>query len=108
MKYKPSPFLVGFIQALLVIIYCAFVASIMQNGERWFGKINEPFIGILLILLLLSTSVLLCALFVGAYPLYLYLADPKANLKNSLRVVGWSAVWLLLFLCAFFILLWII
>ena len=105
MKFKPSPFFTGFLQALLVFLYCAFVAAILRNGEQWFGNIREPFMGILMFLLLFCTSALICALFVGVYPLYLYLADPKENLKRSLRVVASSGIWLLLFVFVFFILM---
>ncbi len=108
MKKKLSPFFVGFIQALLVFLYCGFVASIIRNGEQWFGRFTDPFLAILMFLLLLCTSVFLCALFVGAYPLYLYLADPKENLKRVLRIAAASGVWLLVFLFAFLFLLWLL
>ncbi|MEW5805918.1 MAG: hypothetical protein AB1756_00950 [Acidobacteriota bacterium] len=105
-KFHLTPFSSGFLQAVLVFIYCALVAMVFQNGELWFGKIQEPFVGILLFLLLFCTSALLCVLFVGAYPLRLYLSNPAENLKKALAVLGWSGAWLLLFIFGFFFIIW--
>lgn len=101
-KFELSPFFSGFLQALGVFVYCILVAILLRNGEKLFGSKVEPFIAIVLILILFSTSALICALIVGAYPAFIYFSDSRENLKKALKIIIWSGVWLL-YLLVFFI-----
>lgn len=105
-KVSLSPVFIGFLQALGVFLYCALVAIFIRNGESWFGKLADPFLAILLFLLLLCVSALICTMLVGAYPIYIYFADTRENLKRALKVTIWSGSWLLLFFLGFIGILW--
>lgn len=107
-KWKLSPFFIGFLQALAVFVYCVLVALFIRNVEHWFGKGFDPFLGIIIFLLLFCTSALICALLVGAYPAYIYFADSRENLKRALSVLISSGIWLLIFFIIYIAILAII
>jgi hypothetical protein len=73
----------GFTQATGVALYIGLVVTILGNGEKVFGKFNQ-FTGFALMLLLLSTLILICALLVFAQPYRLFL-DKKG--KEALQLV---------------------
>lgn len=100
-KITLSPFFIGFLQAIGISLYCFFAALLIRNGDRLFGSRVEPFISIVFILIFFCASALICALLVGAYPVYIYFTDSGENLKKALRIIIWSGVWLLCFLVFF-------
>lgn len=90
-------------QAGVVIFYCSLVATIFAYGNLLFGRLptySAPF----LLLLLFSTSALICGLSVFGYPLYIYLKN-KA-LDESLKIILLTAFWLIIFVLI--VLIWII
>lgn len=87
--------IVSFLQSLGLITYCFIVGSLIFNkAEDWFGPMNETF-GSMLFLLIFVVSALICALIVFAYPVSLFIETKKG--KDSIKIVGYTAGWLLLF-----------
>ncbi|MFC1649545.1 hypothetical protein ACFL2C_02400, partial [Patescibacteria group bacterium] len=68
---KTSPGLVGFLQASAVAIYCLGVGSLMWQGDRFFGKVNN-FLGPVLFLVLFVVSAVACTLIYFWYPFQLF------------------------------------
>ena len=91
---------VSFFQALGIVIYCGLVGLIFWRGNQWFGKMNN-YLGPVLVLTLLSVSVLVCGLLAFGYPVMLFWDEKKT--RDALKLVGYTAAWLLGFI--FFILL---
>ena len=88
----------GFFQAFEVFLYCALVGLIFWKGNEIFGEVKSYF-GPVLVLLLFSTSVLVCATIVLYKPYKLFIADKK---KEALDTVISTAIWLFGFLLVFF------
>ncbi len=88
----------GFLQALEVFLYCALVGLIFWKGNEIFGKVNSYFAPVL-VLLLFSTSALICAAIVLYKPYKLFIADKK---KEALDTVISTTIWLFGFLLVFF------
>lgn len=80
----------GFLQALGVAAYITLVGLFMWNGNNLFGKLNS-FLGPVLILMLFSTSALICGLIVFYKPYKLFLEGKK---KEAVTVVISTALWL--------------
>jgi hypothetical protein len=93
----------GFLQALGVAAYCSLVGLIFWQGNNIFPKVSQYF-GPVMVLLLLSTSVLICGLMVFYKPYKLFFADKK---KEAANVVVFTSVWLFAFFI-FFVLLMIL
>jgi len=91
----------GFFQALGVSLYCTLVGLLMGSGDKIFGNLGLPF-GPVLILLLFSVSVLVCAVIVLYKPYTLFI---KGNKKGALETVISTAAWLFAFLLVFIVLL---
>lgn len=89
---KFESYRLGLLQAILVLAYCTFASVFMFKGDEIFGKIDS-FIGPLLFLVLFSTSALLCSLAVFGIPVVLFLENSK-NLKKSVEIVAFTALWL--------------
>jgi len=89
----------GFLQALGVSAYCSLVGIIFWKGNEVFPDMN-PYFGPVMILLLFSTSALICGLIVFYKPYKLFFAGKK---KEAVRVVVSTALYLFLFLVAFFL-----
>ena len=85
----------GFFQALGIVIYCGLVGLIFWRGNQWFGKMNN-YLGPVLVLTLLSVSVLVCGLLAFGYPVMLFWDEKKT--KDALKLVGYTAAWLLGFI----------
>jgi len=88
----------GFLQALAVAVYCLLVGLLIGNGNEIFGNLGLPF-GPVLVLLLFSTSALICGALVFYKPYKLFIAGAK---KEALDTVIFTAVWLFIFLLVFF------
>lgn len=93
-KRKYSLEFIAFFQAFGLLTYCSLIALLLWQGNNWFGKVPNYF-GPLLFLTLFSTSALISAIIVGAYPFILYFN--KKQTKEAIRLVLYTASWLLIF-----------
>jgi len=93
MKKISLPF-IGFLQALGLSIYCALVGVIFWKGNTWFGKANN-LIGSFAMLSLFVVSTLICALIALGYPFIVFW--DKKNTKKALKLVIYTAGWLMFF-----------
>jgi len=84
----------GFIQALGVLVYIGLVGLFINNAEKVVGNLGLPF-GPIFMLLLLSVSVLICAVLV-LYKPYKFFIDGKK--KEAFNTVISTATWLFIFL----------
>lgn len=84
----------GFLQALGVFVYIALVDLFINNAEKIVGNIGLPF-GPMLMLLLLSVSVLICAILVLYKPYKLFVEGKK---NEASKVVVYTALWLFILL----------
>src|SRR4030066_174977 len=91
----------GFLQALGVAAYCSLVGLIFWQGENIFPRVN-PYFGPVMVLLLFSTSAMICGLLVFYKPYKLFFAGKK---KEAVSVVVSTAVSLFAFLILFFLLM---
>lgn len=91
----------GFLQALGITVYCSLVGLIFWQGNRLFPKVNQYFAPVAM-LLLLSTSVLICGLSVFYKPYKLFFAGKK---KDAANLVISTSLWLFAFLFIFFFLM---
>jgi hypothetical protein len=87
----------GFLQASGVFFYCFLIGLIMGNGNKLFGKVDNAFTPIF-VLLLFSTSALVCTAIVFYKPYRLFTNDKK---KEALDTVIATALWLFAFLFIF-------
>ena len=85
----------AFFQAFGIVIYCGLVGLIFWRGNPWFGKMNN-YLGPVLVLTLLSVSVLVCGLLAFGYPVILFWDEKKT--RGALKLVGYTAGWLLGFI----------
>src|SRR3989338_1495741 len=85
---------IGLAQALGVVAYCSFIGVFFWKANEWFGEPPE-YIGPVLMLTLLSTSALICALITLAYPAFLIWK--KNQLVKALKLIGFTAAWMVLF-----------
>ena len=90
---------IGLLQAVGLIGYISLIATVMQNGERLFGQMDNV-VGPIVFLTLFSFSVLICALITLGYPFKLFWIKKKP--LEALRLVGYMALFLFLFLLIMF------
>lgn len=88
----------GLIQALGVSLYCGLIGTVMQNGDKLFGR-QDTFITPIAVLTMLCVSVLICALIVFKKPYELFFDGKK---KEALNVVIYTAVSLLVIVIILF------
>lgn len=81
----------AFLQALGVVLYCSLISLIFWQGQNWFGRVPN-FFGPFLMLIILSTSALVCGLLIFTYPVKLYLQTKKVN--RPIKLVLLTAAWL--------------
>src|SRR4030042_4947098 len=96
-KRKLSLRLVAFLQALGLVFYCGLVSLFFWQGENLFGQ-YPSYLAPLLMLVLFSTSALIVALLTLGYPIILFWK--KKQTMQALRLVGYTAVWLIAFIAA--------
>ncbi len=90
----------GFLQALVVFIYCIIVGLFMFNANHLFGP-TDTFLAPVFALMLFSASALICGLIVFYKPYKLFFDGKK---KEAANVVIFTSLWLFLFLfIAFFL-----
>ncbi len=94
-KEKLSLKLIGFLQALGLIVYCGLVSLLFWRGGNLFGP-SPSFWGPLLVIVLFSTSALIAALLTLGYPFVLFWK--KKQTMQALKLVGYTAVWLVFFI----------
>ena len=97
---KRNPVFVGFLQSLGLVAYCSLVGFIIWRGEAWFGNAGN-LLGPILFLSLFVVSAMICALIALGYP-FIVFWDRK-NTKEALKMVGFTAGWLALFVLTFLI-----
>lgn len=85
--------LIALFQALGLTAYCGLVGMIFWKAEEWFGRAPD-YLGPVLMLTLFSTSALICALLTLGYPAFLLWK--KNQPVNALKLIGWTAGWLML------------
>ncbi len=86
-KLKPS--LIGFLQALGVVIYCALVSGFFQLGNRFFPNQSDFLISIL-ILILLVLSAAITGTIVFGYSAYLIL---NQKIKEALFIFCYTLLY---------------
>ena len=101
MKKASLPF-IAFFQALGLVLYCGLIGLLMWKGNDLFGKINN-LLGPTLFLVIFVFSAIICALIAMGYPFYLFWE--KKDTKKALRLVGFTAGWLVLFVLMIMLLL---
>ena len=84
---------IGLAQALGVVAYCSLIGVFFWKANEWFGEPPE-YIGPVLMLTLLSTSALICALITLAYPAFLIWK--KNQPVKALQLIGFTAAWMVL------------
>jgi len=94
----------GFLQAVGVVVYCAVIATIMSNGNKIFGNIDNSYFGPLTFLTMFATSALICGLLVFYKPYLLFFEGKK---KEAVETVLSTAASLFGFLILFFIILFL-
>jgi hypothetical protein len=87
----------GLLQALGITAYISLIGFFIGSGDKIVGNIGLPFAPVF-VLLLLSVSVLICAVLV-LYKPYKFFIDGKK--KEALSMVISTAVWLSIFLVIF-------
>jgi len=88
--------MLGFFQALGVTFYCSLVGLLFWKGNEIFGQMN--YLGPVLVLVLLSVSVLICALIVFYRPYRLFFDGKK---KEASELVLSTTAWLFVFFLVF-------
>jgi hypothetical protein len=84
MKKQNIP-LAGFLHAVAATAYIGLVASIMNNGNAWFGQKDGPFTPMAaMMLFVLSFGVMVCLAFVR--PVLWYLDGKK---KEAIQLLVW-------------------
>lgn len=85
-------------QALGLTAYCGLIGTLLSFGENWFNKIPE-FLAPLIMLVLLSTSALICGLITLSIPLKIFFSDKQP--KKAIRLVFYTVIFLLIFVFLF-------
>lgn len=80
----------GFLNALGALVYIVIVATIMQNGEKIFGKTDNFITGISFLLLFTLSAFTVGGLVVGK-PIMLYIDNKK---KEAITLFITTALWL--------------
>jgi len=99
---KLTPGILGFLQALGVAAYCAFVGIIFWKGNEIFGKM-DVYVGPVTFLILFIASAMICALMVFYQPYLMFFAGKK---KEAAETVVNTAAWLFLAFTALLILMY--
>lgn len=94
----------GFIQSVLLLLYCSLIAALVTNGDKIFGKM-PGFLGPLLFLLLFSTSAIICGLITLYFPFILFYY--KKQTVQAAHLVFYTAKWSVLFTLIILLILFI-
>ena len=94
---KLSPAIIGLAQSTGLIAYIILVGTVMDNGNRWFGALNNAgILGPVLFLALFCFSAIFCAAIIGAYPFYVFWE--KKNINLAFKISFYNALWLFIFI----------
>lgn len=85
--------MIGFFQAIGLTVYCSLVSILFWQGNKLFGNVPNYF-GPFLFLIIFTTSALISALITLGYPFLLFWE--KKQTKEALKLVGYTAGWLVL------------
>ncbi len=85
--------MIGFLQAMGLTVYCSLVSILFWQGNRLFGRVPN-YLGPFLFLVIFTTSALVSALITLSYPFLLFWE--KKQTKEALKLVGYTAGWLVL------------
>lgn len=96
MTKKPL-WLTGLLQALGVAAYCGLAGIVFWKGGQWFGN-QTNYVGPFMVLTLFSASALVCAFIALGYPAFLIWK--KNQPVRALRLIGWTALFLVLIVAA--------
>lgn len=88
----------GINQALGVVLYCSAIGTVMQNGDKFFGK-QDTFMTPIFVLTTFCVSALICTLLVFKKPYELFFVGKK---QEALNVVVYTAVSLFVILTFIF------
>lgn len=83
------------LQAAGLILYIFLVGVLFWRGNEIFGRINN-YLGPVMVLTLLVTSAIICAIFAFGYPVILVWKYKKPI--KAVKLVAFTALWLLGFL----------
>jgi len=83
--------LIGFFQALGVVIYCGLVVSFLQSSNKFFGT-PPGFLGSVLILVLLVFSAAVSGSIVFGYPAYLAL---NQRIREAVTLIVYTLLYCL-------------
>jgi len=83
---------ISFLNALGTAVYVIGIAFLLQNGEKIFGKMNNPLGPAALLMLLVISAAITAALVLGR-PILLYLKNRKPEaIKMFFCTLGWLMV----------------
>ena len=98
LRMKTSKFslpFIAFLQAVGLVVYCGLVGLLFWKGSDWFGKPPHLFLGPVMFLVLFVVSALISALIVLGYPFFLFWE--KKKIKEALRLVVCTTLWIVFF-----------
>lgn len=93
----------GILQATGIAAYCLLIGGFLSQASKIFPK--DPPLTPVLVLILFSTSVLICALIVFYKPYTLFFANKK---KQAIDIVVYTAIGLVFYVALAFILLFLV
>lgn len=91
---REKTWVVGLLQALLVAVYCALIATTFSFLTKIFPKDPPGLSPFFLMMLLFVFSATITALFVFGFPSYLVVA--KGKVKEAARILAFTLLFLLL------------
>ncbi len=92
---KLSPWVLGLLQAAGFAAYATLFGAFLVNGSKWFGP-SPSILGPVLFLLLFAFSAIVSTAMVLGYPFYVFWE--KKNTELAVRLVAFTAAWLLFFI----------
>ncbi len=91
---KSNLSLIGFLQALSLIIYCSLIAGLFWIADNYF-RVPPRFLGTVIMLLLFVFSAAITGSIVFGYPVYLAL---NQKIKEALSVFAYTLLYCLAFI----------
>ena len=98
---KHSPKIKGLLEAAGLALYVSLFAVVSQQIQPWLMALNpkpQPMLSIILFLLAFIISAIICGAIIFGYPITLFFDGKKSE---ALKIVFWSAVWLIIFFVIF-------
>ena len=95
MTTKKSLPKIAFFQALGITTYCSLIGLVLASGGNGWFKLLPEFLAPLIMLMLLSTSVLICGLIALYYPIILIFKKKKPLM--AIRLIAHMIFWMIVF-----------